>query len=121
MTTRQLLNKLKHLDKKINIAIIGIGSMGKGLLYQSLITPGFRCVGIADIDINRAISCAQELGCDYRVVDSLDCLHRAVREGRMAVCADGDLLARCELVDALVESSNSIIPAAQFAVTALQH
>jgi len=30
----------------IRIGIIGMGSMGKGLLYQSHITPGIECVAV---------------------------------------------------------------------------
>jgi predicted homoserine dehydrogenase-like protein len=116
-----MLTRLRRLDEPIPIAIIGIGSMGKGLLHQSLITPGIRCVAIADLDVTRAIAVAEEFACAYRVVDDLQDLHEAVREGVMAICEDGDLLARCELVDALVESSSSIIPAAGFALTALKH
>lgn len=116
-----MLHRLRQLDKSIRIGIIGIGSMGRGLLYQSLITPGVQCVAIADLDIHRTISFVEKMACDYRVANDLDGVHRAIREGRVAVCEDGDLLARCNLVDALVESSNSIIAAAEFAITALKH
>lgn len=121
MRAGPMLDRLKQLDKSIRIAIIGIGSMGRGLLYQSLITPGVQCVAIADLDINQAISFAERMKCKYRVSHDLEGVHRAIREGLMAVCEDGDLLARCELVDALVESSNSINAAAMFAITALEH
>jgi predicted homoserine dehydrogenase-like protein len=116
-----MLGRLKRLEKRIRIAIIGVGSMGKGLLYQSLITPGIQCVAIADLDIDRAISVAEEMKCNYRVARDLEGVHTAICEGLMAVCEDGDLLARCDFVDALVESSNSIIAAAQFSITALQY
>jgi predicted homoserine dehydrogenase-like protein len=116
-----MLARLRRLDNPIPIAIIGVGSMGKGLLHQCLVTPGIRCVALADIDVRRAITAADEVRRAYRVVDSLQDLHEAVRQGVIAVCEDGDLLARCELADAVVESTSSIIPAAGFAVTALQH
>jgi predicted homoserine dehydrogenase-like protein len=115
------LDQLRRLNESIPIGVIGVGSMGKGLLYQSRITPGIRCVAVADIDVPRAISVATEFGCVYRVVDDLDGLHDAVREGVIAIAEDGNLLARCELVDAIVESSSAIIPAAGFCVTALRH
>ena len=116
-----MLNRLKQLDKSIRIAIIGVGSMGKGLLYQSLINPGIQSVAIADLDINRAICAAEEMKCNYRVAHDLEGVHTAIRDGAMAVCEDGDLLARCDFVDALVESSNSVNAAARFAMTALEH
>lgn len=115
------LDRLKQLDRPIRLAITGMGAMGKGLFYQCHITPGIRCVAIADIKIERAVACAEQWRCSYRVVDGESSLHRALAENVVAVCSDGDLLARCEMVDALIESSNSISPAARFAITALEH
>jgi predicted homoserine dehydrogenase-like protein len=116
-----MLKSLTELKTDIRVAIIGMGAMGKGLFYQCHVTPGLECVAIADIRLERAVACAEWLKREYRVVRTLDDLHEAVRRGMVAVCEDGDLLARCEVVDALVEASNSIIPAGQFSLTALEH
>jgi len=116
-----MLNTLKKLKRNIRVAIIGIGSMGKGLLYQCWVTPGIECVAIADIRIDRAINCVQWLRWEYRVVHDLNAMHETVRKGLVAVCEDGDLLARCELVDVLIEASNSIGAGGQFSVTALEN
>lgn len=113
--------KLKQLKHNINIAIIGMGSMGKGLLYQCSVTPGTRCVAIADIKLDKAIACAEQMEIKYRIVRNAEAMCDAIREGVLALCEDGGLLARCELVNVLIESSNSIIAAAEFAVTALTH
>lgn len=105
----------------VKVAIIGMGAMGKGLFYQCHITPGIECVAIADIDLKRAIACAQWLNKEYRVTQSLRAVHETIRWGMLAVCEDGDLLARCSFADALIESSNSIMPGGQFSITALEH
>ncbi|UCD49489.1 MAG: hypothetical protein JSW27_18395 [Phycisphaerales bacterium] len=47
---RSMLTRLQSSDKPIRLAIIGIGSVGEGLLYQSSITAGMQCVAIADIN-----------------------------------------------------------------------
>ena len=116
-----MLQRLKRLEIDIRIAIIGIGSMGQGLLHQSRITPGIRCVAIVDTDVARAGRCAEELGYSFRIVHDLEGMRRAIQSGVLAVCEDGDLPARCELIDVVVEASNSIIPAARFAITTLEH
>jgi predicted homoserine dehydrogenase-like protein len=116
-----MLKSLKELKTNIKVAIVGMGAMGKGLFYQCQITPGLECVAIADIRVERAVACVEGLKREYRIVRTLEALHEAVRRGLVAVCEDGELLARCESVDALIESSNSIIPAGQFSVTALEH
>ena len=113
--------RLNALQQEIRTAIIGIGSMGKGLVLQAHLTKGFDCVAIADIKIEKAIACAQWLGRDYQVVHNLAELHDAVRQGKLAISDDGRLLARCELVDVLIESSSAIYAAGIHALTALQH
>jgi predicted homoserine dehydrogenase-like protein len=115
-----MLDRLRRLDRPIRFTIVGAGAMGKGLLYQSLITPGLTCVGIADVDVDRAVAAAHALGCNSRVVTHLTDLHRAIQDGVLAVCDDGELLARCELSEAFVEASNSIIPAARMSIAALE-
>jgi predicted homoserine dehydrogenase-like protein len=48
-------------------------------------------------------------------------MHAAIEDGCVAICEDGELIATCEMVDMLIEASNSIIPAARFAIAALRH
>jgi predicted homoserine dehydrogenase-like protein len=113
--------RLQALEQPIRVAIVGAGAMGKGLFYQCFITPGIQCVALADIRLERCIACAETWQVPYRVVSSLDQMHRAIQDGLVAICEDGDLLARCSLADVFLEASSSIIPAAQFALTSLEH
>jgi predicted homoserine dehydrogenase-like protein len=115
------LARLKALEQPIKIGIIGIGSVGKGLTFQVQITPGIECVAIADIKLDRAIACAEWLKRDYQVVGNLGELQAAIQRGKLAVCEDGDLIARSELIDVLIESSSSIAAGGQFALTAIEH
>ncbi len=116
-----LLSRLKSLQRSIKVGIVGMGSMGKGLFYQCHITPAIDCVAIADIDIDRAVACVDWMKLNYRVVENLKDMHEATRQGFVAVCQDGDLVARCDMADAMIEASNSIGPAGGYAATALQH
>ena len=115
-----MLDRLKGLPRNIRVGIIGVGSIGKGIFLQSHITPGIECVAVADIRIDRAVACAEWLNREYAIVDSLEAMHRALRSRKLAVCADGDLLARCELMDVMIESSNAICLGAKYAMTALE-
>ncbi len=116
-----LLSRIKSLDRNIKVGIIGSGSIGKGLLYQAHITPGLESIAICDIKLERAIACAKLIEKDYEIVNTLDTMYEAIHRGRLAVCEDGDLIARCEQVDVLIEASNSISAGGQFAITALEH
>jgi len=115
------LEKLKNLKHSIRIGIVGIGSIGKGMVLQAGITPGIECVAIADMIIERATTWAEWLKQDYQVVHTLNEMHDVIRQGKLAVCADGDLVARCELMDVFIEATNSIAAAGRFAETAIEH
>ena len=62
--------RLQRLRQPIRIGIVGMGAMGKGLLYQAQHTPGIECVAVADIRLDRAIACAESLSQPYEVAQT---------------------------------------------------
>ena len=116
---RTLKTRLQSLEKEIRVAIIGIGSIGKGLVYQVNTTPGMKPVAIADIHMNKAIDCAKWLKLDYEIVNNLDELNYAIQSGRVAVTDRGDLIASSGLVHVLIESSNAVLEGALHALKAI--
>ncbi len=113
--------RLQSRRDPIRVVITGMGAMGKGLLYQSTVTPGFRCVGVCDLKVDVARKCVEEFGLPARVVDNLSEAHDAARAGCVPVCEDGMLLAEMETADALIESTSCIEAAGRFALAALEH
>ncbi len=125
MTPRRLSGggvaaRLRALDTPIRVAIVGAGAMGRGLFHQSCLTPGIECVGVADIEVSRAQAAVATTGRQGRLAASPGEVRRALDSGEVAVCADGELLALCEGVDVVIESSSAIGPAARFALAALE-
>jgi predicted homoserine dehydrogenase-like protein len=116
-----LVERLKRLERPIRIGIVGTGSIGQGLYYQSSITPGIRCIALADIKPERAIQCAVWLKRDYRVVRSVDAMNAAVEVGLLAICEDASLIAQCDQVDVFLDASGAIAAAGKFCATALRH
>lgn len=117
--SRRFRDRLGAAGEPIRIAIIGIGSMGKGLAHQARITPGLLCNGLADRDLSRAVACATFLGREHRMVETADQVSDAIRGGLLPVCEDGRLLAACQDIDVLVESSSDIAAGGQHAETAI--
>ena len=50
---KTITEDLKILTSEIKVLLIGLGAMGKGLLYQTLITPGIKCVAVYDKDTDK--------------------------------------------------------------------
>lgn len=115
------LKKLEEENKSIKIAQLGAGSMGKGIFYQCSITPGIQCMAISDIQIDRAIDSVKYTGQKYRIVENKRDLLSSINSNIIAVCEDGLLLAECEIFDAFLDASNSIISAALIDQKALEN
>jgi predicted homoserine dehydrogenase-like protein len=113
--------RLLSLDKEIRVAIIGIGSIGKGLVYQVNATPGMRPVALADIYIHKAIECAKWLQMDYEVVNNVSDLNYAIQRGKVAITDNGELLSSSGLVHVMIESSNAVLQGALHALKAIQN
>lgn len=116
-----ILSRLRSLTKNIHVGVIGVGNIGKGIVFQISSTPGMTCSAIADVNLTRAIVWANNLNFDYSVVDNLADMHTAINKGKLAICSDGVMLASCELIDVLVDSSNSISAGLQFALEAISN
>src|SRR5580704_3566775 len=87
--------RLSSLREPIRIGLIGIGSMGQGLLHQCSITPGMECVAMADIVPQRAIDCAVMQGLPHKLARRAAEVEDAIRGGFIAICEDGRLVAGC--------------------------
>ena len=113
-----MLERLASLRKPIRVGILGSGAMGKGLAYQCSITPGMKCVALADIVVTKAANSAQAIGQPHQIVESSEEMHDAINQDLLAVSADGLLVATCEAVDVLVEASSAIVEGARFVLAA---
>jgi predicted homoserine dehydrogenase-like protein len=118
---KTLKARLQSLEKEVRVAVIGIGSIGKGLVYQVNSTPGMKPVAIADIFIHKAIDCAKWLKFDYEIVNSLEDLNYAIQRGKVAVTDKAELITGSGLVHVLIESSNAVLQGALHALKAIQN
>ncbi len=116
-----LRERLATLNRPIQVGIVGVGAMGKGLFYQCQVTPGMSCVAVADLNLEAAESAVAQMGGVHQRVSSVTEAEDAIRRGRVAVCADGDIVAALDSIDALIESTSAIEAASRFAVTALEN
>lgn len=116
------MNKIGcNISKLIQASIIGMGAMGKGLLYQFTHTPGFRCLAIADIHLSKAVDCAKWSEVDYKIVNNLNDLNDTIRKGILAVTDNCILLSESEYADVLIEASSAIEDALRYSICAIEN
>ena len=116
-----LLDQLKTLKSPIKIGIVGIGSIGRGMVLQSSLTPGIECSAIASKRLDRTIEVAKQFNYNFKVVNSLSEMNEAIQNGQLAVCEDGNLIASCEQINVFIEATGSIIAGGLYAEKALDH
>lgn len=116
-----MLKILKELDHPISLGIVGMGAMGRGLLYQAKITPGFRCVCVNDRVPGRSEECAGRLGIEFQLADRHHSLDQIVASGKMAVTDDPLVIAKCDQVEVFIEASSGIVESAVYCKTAIEH
>ncbi len=116
-----MLEQLRALDVPIRVGIVGVGSMGRGLVRQISLTPGIECVALADRNVQEAIGRLGAIGQRCIEVSSRVEAGRALRGGELPVFADG--LQVCELpeVDVVIEATSAILDGGRHALAALDH
>ena len=112
--------RLARRPRPVRVGIIGIGSVGRGLGLQAQLTPGLECVALADVSVPAALAGAALLSKTPVVVGRAAEASDAIARGRLAICADGLELARCDHVDVIIESTNSVRAGGLHAEAALQ-
>ncbi len=116
-----IVQRLRALNTPIRVGIIGIGAMGRGLVYQCRNTPGFEVLAVADVKPERAIACLESMGVAAAEAETLADAQLALQAGRVAVFHDGRMLAAMPQLDVVIEATSAIGEAGEFAVTALRH
>ncbi len=106
---------------EIRVAIAGAGAMGKGIAYQCQFTPGVRCVGLADIDMEKAMGVASWLGYEPAVMGRSLNLGKMSEKNRLAVTEDAKQLAISPEVDVFIDATSAISEAGQFCELALKN
>lgn len=105
----------------IQTGIIGLGAMGRGLLYQTLITPGISCPCVAELQVEKAAETLKKFNLEFRIVETAEELNRCIEQGVLALCQDGGLLAGCEQLQVVIEATSAIQEGLRFAEIALSH
>jgi len=109
------------MKNKIQIGIIGCGAMGKGLVYQASIHPEIECVVVSDLKIENCTKFLERLGLPYKIVNSKSEMHQAIDEGKIAATEKSELIPECQSIEAVIESTSSIIQGGEYAVATLEN
>lgn len=107
----------------IRVGLIGAGAMGMGIAWQISRTPGMEIAFIGDIDVEAARMAAETSGYRARRIEDPTARGRGTVPGEILVTEDPLRFLESDNglgVDVLVESSNTIGPAARYCFAAIR-
>jgi predicted homoserine dehydrogenase-like protein len=116
-----MLERLRALDVPIRVGIIGVGSMGRGLVRQISLTPGIECLALADLNISQAIERLRAIGHPCREASSPVDAGRALQEGKLPVFANGLQICEMPEIDVVIEATSAVLDGGRYAIAALEH
>ncbi len=107
----------------VRIGLIGAGEMGTDIVTQIGLMPGLQLAVLAEVRMDHAWAALDIAGVRDRAVA---CATRAaaedaVRAGRIAVTADGDIACTAENVDVVIDATGNPGIGAQLAMRAFRH
>ena len=111
-------------NNPIRVGVIGAGKFGAALVTQISQMRGMVAVLVADVNLATARDSFQNNGYtpdQIREVNSELAVEAAIRAGQPAICQDGLLVCRCELIEVVVDTTGSPEAGAIFGVEALKH
>lgn len=104
------LKKRAEEGRPVKVGLVGVGTMGQGVLNQILHSvDGMEVSAIASRSTERILQVCETVGAGS--VEEVDCLagvHEAMTSGRVAVTGDADLLCEAEGIDAIIDVTGAV-------------
>ncbi len=109
-----IINRLKayeHQNKKIKVGLVGTGQMGTAMLSQMAHIPGYDIPYICSHHIEKAREVALRCGIDSErllYAKSADEADNIVKNGKIALIEDYEILPECEGIDVMVDATGIV-------------
>lgn len=117
------LKKLEESGKKIRVAMLGAGFMGRGIAYQIInVFPGMELVAVSNRNLDGAARAYREAGVDeYVAIGTAAELEAAIAAGKYAISEDPMPLCQAENVDVVLEVTGDVAFGAETMMEAIRN
>jgi len=122
MSLYSLLQQREATGRPIRIGVIGAGTFSSAFLAQARLTPGMQLVGIAELDLEKAMQACQKAGWSREAIyfgDSTATINDGANRGRVILTSNSEQLIEADL-DVIVEITGVAEAGAYHAWTALE-
>ncbi len=117
------LKQREENNNPINVAVVGAGYMGRGLVLQILTAiKGMQVVAVSNRTLATAAVAYEQAGVEsVETVESVAQLEDAIRNGKYSITNDPMLLCEAEGIDAIVEATGEVEFGAHVTMRAIEH
>jgi predicted homoserine dehydrogenase-like protein len=118
----RILEQRSKEGRDIRVGMIGAGFQGRGIAQQIIRhTPGMQLSAIANRTVDKAIECYRQCGIEPAQAGGPADLSAAIDRNVPVVTDDAEGLASCGALDAIVEVTGTIEPAARAILRAIEN
>jgi predicted homoserine dehydrogenase-like protein len=123
MSVDTALQKLETTGRPIRVGMVGAGATGRAIALQmGTPVPGMRLVAIANRTPEHGERAFREAGAEkWSRVDSAHQAEAAIARGLPVLTDDPSVLTHCDAIDALLEVTGTVEPAARVVLDAFDH
>lgn len=121
---KQKLIELEENNKNINVAIVGAGLMGKGLVSQMMFIKAMKPALVISNKISDAVEAYTLAGIsreDIVIAKNLNDINTAMEKQKYVACDDSDLAAKANLVDVVVDATGVPNAGARIALDSIEN
>ena len=121
---KRKLIELEEKNKNINVAIVGAGLMGKGMVSQMMFVKGMRPSLVISNKISDAVEAYTLAGIakeDISIANKLGDINMAMEKGKYIACDNSDLAAKANLVDVVVDATGVPNAGARIAMDSIEN
>src|SRR6202045_1189852 len=115
-----MLLEREAAGRPVTVGLIGAGKFGTMFLAQARLTRGLHVVGVADLDVARALSQLRTAGWSDQAISARS-LGEARKTGRTHVSADAEALIAFPDIEVIVEATGLPPAGIRHALRAIQH
>ncbi|HEY8363606.1 MAG TPA: NAD(P)-dependent oxidoreductase [Tissierellaceae bacterium] len=121
---KRKLIELEENNKKINVAIVGAGLMGKGLVSQMMLIKGMKPALVISNKISDAVEAYTLAGVpkeDIVIANNLSEINIALERNKYVACDNSDFAANANLIDVVVDATGVPNAGAKIAVDSIEN
>jgi predicted homoserine dehydrogenase-like protein len=106
----------------LQVALIGAGYMGQGIVLQiEKYVEGMRVAGIANRTLSKARKAFRDAGLDPLIAQNVTDVEDAIIKGQSVIVEDPSLLCQAEGIDVIIEATGDVEFSAKVAMTAIEN